>query len=575
MQPSQKNINIAVASRTSKGLALLSNSLSLLRNNNISSSSTSTSTLSPLAQSAANLDVCSFRTTFLPPSSTNTIKWDEGHLLSFSIDTHTPSSAANLSKRTLFNSGGINTSTTTNTVLKFIFYLDAEIPESFPTEMERFEVWKQEYIKCVYSIGLFDNIEDLQKNSYIPTMLVLGRSEFAIEGGTKAVIIHDTGTIHKKDDSNSNINGIGMNETNNTKMWPYIFWYLKSRAYLGKMSFATLPQDWSQPDSQKHAFFIAKFIAKGQPDLIDDSQLIQPMSFDCYFITRNALQGMNSILATEHKERILSNKIYQCFVIDNILSTLTSDIALIEHGCMLSFFSLSIPEALEYDKEERYKRVKWKKVSSSTTTITLTTTTTTTFSEWASNILSSSNTTSTNSLVSNTVSTKPRSSSASSLLPPKARLLLPSTPLTAKTPAPNAVTAPTISTPLTTPSRTSVLVSTRKTTEQEITTKTEEGKEGVLPLPPSTLSQSHSTLDSERNKIPSTPVLTTVSTRRHSTSSTSKAAVDSTPSKLSTLSLQQQSQQTTSSNNLPISSSQKPPLKKDASKFFKEMLKKS
>ena len=43
MQPSRKNINIAVASRNSKGLALLSNSLSLLRNNNISSSSASSS----------------------------------------------------------------------------------------------------------------------------------------------------------------------------------------------------------------------------------------------------------------------------------------------------------------------------------------------------------------------------------------------------------------------------------------------------------------------------------------------------------------------------------------------------
>jgi hypothetical protein len=173
------------------------------------------------------------------------------------------------------------------------------------------------------------------------------------------------------------------------------------------------------------------------------------------------------------------------------------------------------------------------------------------------------------------MSAKQRSSSASSLLPPKARLLLPSTPLTAKTPAPNAVTAPTISTPLATPSRTTLHVETRKRTEQAIITKTEEGEEGVPPLPPLTLSQSCSTLDGERNKIPSTPVLTSLSTRRHSTSSTSIAAVDSTPLKLSTLPLQQQSQQTTISSALPISSSQKPPIKKDASKFFKEMLKKS
>jgi hypothetical protein len=42
---------------------------------------------------------------------------------------------------------------------------------------------------------------------------------------------------------------------------------------------------------------------------------------------------------------------------------------------MFSVFSLSLPEALDYAKEERYKRVTWKKVSPSSTT-TLTTTTT-------------------------------------------------------------------------------------------------------------------------------------------------------------------------------------------------------
>ena len=631
-QHRQQIINVAVGSRNSHGLALIGNSLSLLRSSSSTSSFSSSST--PLSLSAAFLDVCSFRTTFLPSSSPNINNsihnggnqksspkaWEEAHVLSFSIDSQSPKAAASLSQRTLL-SGGTSSTATTTLLLRFTLYLDAESPASFASELDRLEEWKKAYIEIVYSPqGLFFS-EDESNSRHAPTTIVLGRSEFTVEGGAKAVILNyeETSGVNR---------GVGIMTTspNASNSWDYVFWYLRARAFLSGMSLVSLPQDWKQPEYASQAFRFALFIARGQTDDVDSAshsaQQHSPLvsntaSRDCYFYATN--NASNAIireqLLKEQMERMSATSAIER---TNLMTQTTFDNdAFIKHGCSSSYFAAHVPGASDYVKVHR-ERVKWRRKTSTepsqsnfTSSSSSSSSSYLSFSDWATNVISSSivvppSSSSVGSLLLPTAETntiaKPRSSSASSLLQPSSSARPPSTPMSAKTPAPPktiaAISANSI-TPLSTPAKASVPLAMNNIASTPIAPRssilsTSSGKAGiVMPFSSSSLTptlvcgnkdnvssiiSSSSSLHPASNVSLSAPVSMSSSSRRHSTSSavdmvsssSSSSAVASTPSRPTTI---DPAVNTAVSSSTP--SSQKPPLKKDAAKFFKEMLKKS
>lgn len=631
-QHRQQIINVAVGSRNSHGLALIGNSLSLLRSSSTSSSSSSST---PLSLSAAFLDVCSFRTTFLPSSSPNnnnnihnggnqksSLKaWEEAHVLSFSIDSQSPKAAASLSQRTLLSGGNSSTATTT-LLLRFTLYLDAESPASFASELDRLEEWKKAYIEIVYSPqGLFFS-EDERNSRHTPTTIVLGRSEFTVEGGAKAVILN-------YEETSGENRGVGIMTTspNASNSWDYVFWYLRARALLSGMSLVSLPQDWKQPEYASQAYRFALFIARGQTDDVDSAshsaQHHSPLvsntaSRDCYFYATN--NASNAII----REQLLKEQMERISSIErtNLMTQTTFDNdAFIKHGCSSSYFAANVPGASDYVKVHR-ERVKWRRKTSTepsqsnfTSSSSSSSSSYLSFSDWATNVISSSNvvppsSSSVGSLLLSTAATntvaKPRSSSASSLLQPSSSARPPSTPMSAKTPAPpktNAAISVHSITPLSTPAKASVPLAMNNIASTPIAPRssilsTSSGKAGIV-MPSSSSSSStptlvcgnkdtvssiissSSSLHPASNVSLSAPVsMSSSSSRRHSTSSavdivssaSSSSAVASTPSRSTTI-VDPAVITAISSSSTP--SSQKPPLKKDAAKFFKEMLKKS
>lgn len=618
-------LNVAVGSRISHGLSLIGNSLSLLRAGSASMkagnslTSNLSSSLSPLELSAASLDVCSFRTSFLPCSNNNSnqlpIKWEETHVLSFSIESQSPTYAVNLSKRSLIGSGACSSNAPT-LLLQFTLYLDAESPASFASELDRLISWKNEYIDCAYSQSLFP-IENLggsnQHNQEVKnaedfsTTIVLGRSEFAIEGGTKAVILSnkDGDEIRNKDDV---INMTNSSMKDSTNLWAYVFLYLQSRALLTGMALVSLPQDWKQPEYASQAYRFAHFIANGQPKDYDTSSTRQSLTLsnssrDCFFLTSSGIQGQFSRLVQEHKERIsLTNHASNFLLSDDKNS-------LIEHGCSLTFFTSTVPGASDYDGSSRGNRIKWRRNMKELKTEDVRTLNNSiqqptsspylSFSDWVVNLVSTNVNSSGSSSSSSLPTTKPRSSSASSLLQPSSSARPPSTPMSVKTPAPPKVGAdPTISssllaatpskrdipiplssinnapTPL--PSRSSIISSSSKIDSMSSSSLTA-GKGGDEMISADTANKSGTSssllpLISSTTSSIATPLS---SSRRHSTSSVDipVASTPSRPPPPSIATLQQPI-----SSNVGISStpgSQKPPIKKDAAKFFKEMLKKT
>jgi hypothetical protein len=619
-------LNVAVGSRISHGLSLIGNSLSLLRAGSASmkagNSSTSnlSSSLSPLELSAASLDVCSFRTSFLPSSNNNSnqyslpIKWEETHVLCFSIESQSPTSAVNLSYRSLTGSGACSSNTPT-LLFQFTLYLDAESPASFASELDRLISWRNEYIDCAYSQGFFpiENLggsnqqQEIKNAKDFSTTIVLGRSEFAIEGGTKAVILSNKDGDEKRNkDDVINMTNLSMKDS--TNLWAYVFLYLQSRALLTGMALVSLPQDWKQPEYASQAYRFAHFIANGQPKDYDTSSTRQSLTLsntsrDCFFLTSSDIQGQFSRLVQEHKERIsLTNHASNLLLSDD-------KNALIEHGCSLTFFTSIVPGASDYDGSSRGNRIKWRRKKEEQKTEDVRTLTNSiqqptsspylSFSDWVVNLVSTNVNSSGSSSSSSLTTAKPRSSSASSLLQTSLSARPPSTPMSVKTPAPPKVGAdPNISssflaatpskrdipiplssinnapTPL--PSRSSIISSSSKIDSMSSSSLTA-GKGGDEMISADTANKSGTSssllpLISSTTSSIATPLS---SSRRHSTSSVDipVASTPSRPPPPSIATLQQPI-----SSNVGISStpgSQKPPIKKDAAKFFKEMLKKT